>query len=477
MCKSAPSFYSFSRGLLLAAVFSACLVPARAQDEKKPHAELSDDVREKLQELQPLEAAVPPRWDEALALVNSILPTVGPSSFDRAVISQIKANYLFKEKKPLEAIEPLETAITLSEAYNYFDAKATENLRFYLANLYYERGATSDKDNHEAQQADYAKARTFIEGWLQIYKSNPAARPSTSDTLTNAEVFYASLLFTTAEADPHHIDLSLVRKALNEIDAGLHSIARPPENYYVIKLAALQRLGDYSAAADVLEHILTTKADNKSYWQQLVAFYMTMGANATKVRDDQKAREYNIRAIISLERAQQHGALMTPEDNYTLVGLYFNVGQYAQAAELLSNGLHNDTIKSSPQNWILLANTYQELHRQMKAVETLREASQLFPTSGQFDYLAAQILYDLDKTSDALVAIQSCVAKDGGKQPGQSWLFLSYLAYELQNFELTKTAAENAVKYPDVDTHKAESLRDAAKSALQHREASLHNLN
>jgi hypothetical protein len=477
MRKSAPSLSSFSRVLLLAAFFAAGLAPARAQDaQEKPRAELSEDVRDKLQEqLKPLEDQQ--NWDGALQLIDSLLATAGPNTFDRAVLSQIKANYLFKKKEPLAAIDPLETALKLSEANGFFDAKATQNLRYYVANLYFEQGATTDKSDRDAQRADYEKARAYIEKWLKVNKTDPSAAPSSRDTVTNAEVFYASLLFSIAELDPNHVDLSLIKLALAEIETGLHSVTRPPDSFYVIELAALQRLKDYASAADVLEHVLKSKPDSKTYWQQLLAFYMTLASDAEKNRDDQAARQYNVRSILSIERAQQNGALNSPDDNFNLVGLYFNVGQYGQAAELLANGLHNGAIKSNQQNWILLANTYQELHKEMKAVDTLREAATVFPADGQFDYLAAQILYDLNKTTDALAAIQSCVAKDGGKQPGQSWLFLSYLAYELQNYELTKQAAENALKYPDVDTVKAGSLRDAADSALQRREATLHNIN
>jgi tetratricopeptide (TPR) repeat protein len=477
MRTSASPFSNFFRLLLPALLLFAGPALARADDQdqpEKPKAELSEPVAEKLQGLAPLEAAK--QWDQAISLVDSLLATVSPNSFDNAELSMIKANYLVKKNRPLDALEPLETALRLSDTYGFFAARA-QDLRFYLANLYYDRGGTVNKKNVEAQTADYQKARTYIEKWLQITEQDHSGAPMSSDALSklsNAKVVYASLLFTMADVDPKHPNIPLVRKALAEVDAGLSTTARPPDNFYVIKLAALQRLSDYAGAADILEHVLKTKTDNKTYWQQLVAFYMTLAGEAEKNRASQQARDYNIRAIVSIERAQQHGALLAPEDNFTLVGLYFNVGQYSQAAELLENGLHHGAIKSTESNWILLANTYQELHKDMKAVEVLREASGIFPTSGQFDYLAAQILYGLNKTSDALAAIQSSVAKNGGNQQGQRWLFLSYLAYELQNYELTKSAAENALKYPNVDVHQADSLRDAANSALERREAELH---
>ena len=203
-----------------------------------------------------------------------------------------------------------------------------------------------------------------------------------------------------------------------EAEKGLHSTARPPENLYVIKLAALQQLGDYADAADILEHVLKTKPDNKSYWQQLTAFYATLASEAEKAKDKEKSFEYNLRAILTIERAHKYGAMNKPEDNFELFSLYFNIGQYQQAAELLETGLHDGTIKSSQKNWVLLADAYQQLHKDLKAVAVLQEAAKRFPEEGQFDFLAAQILYGLNKTADALADIQSCVARDGGEKPG-----------------------------------------------------------
>ncbi|HXA15121.1 MAG TPA: tetratricopeptide repeat protein [Opitutaceae bacterium] len=462
MRKAAPSFPSFFRVLLLTALLGAGVAsPARAED--KPRPEISDKVSEKLQDLKPLEDASD--WDGAIALVDSLLKTAGHTSYDRAVLSQLKANYLFQKKDPIDAIPLLETSLKLSDTYGYFDSKTAQVLRFYLSNLYYERGSTN-KD-HAAQLSDYKKAGNIIEKWLEINRTDPTATPPSADSLPNAEIFYASLLYSMAELD-QPANNTLIKKSLGEVEKGLRSTPRPSENFYVIQLAALQQLGNYTEAADVLEQVLKAKPDNKTYWQQLTAFYINL-ANSTK--DGQQAFEYNVRAIITIERAHQHGAMKEPKDNLELVGIYFNVGQYQQATELLEAGLHNGAIESNTKNWMLLSYSYQELHKDLKAVAILNEASELFPKSGQFDYQAAQILYSLNNTAEALKAIQSCVAKDGGEQPGRSWLFLSYLAYELENFDLAGQAVENAAKFPGVSPKEINNLREAVKSGLAQRAA------
>ena len=473
MSTTASPFSSFFRVLLLAVFFCAALAPVRADD--KPAAELSDATSEKLQDLKPLEDAG--KLDEAIALVDSLLATVPANSFDRAVLSQSKATYLFRKNDTTSrfaAIEPLQTALNLSDTYGFFEAKANQQLRFYIANLCFERGAINKDPT--AQRGDYDTARTVIERWIEVAQTDPSALPPPSpaaNSMENAEMFYAQLLYTEANLDPKHVDLDLIKKALVETEKGLRSAVAPNDNLYVLQLATLQQLGHYADAADVLEFILKTKPDNKSYWQQLTAFYAALANEAIKDKDEKKAFEYNLRAIVTIERAHKYGALNRPEDNFELFSLYFNIGQYQQGAELLESGLHDGSIKSSPGNWVLLADAYQQLHKESKAVEVLHETAQLFPQNGQFNFLAAQIFYGMDKTADALADIQACVAKGGGDQPAQAWLFYAYLAIELQKFELAGQAVESAAQYPHSasDDKTIASLRDAVKSAIAQRDA------
>jgi tetratricopeptide (TPR) repeat protein len=162
-----------------------------------------------------------------------------------------------------------------------------------------------------------------------------------------------------------------------------------------------------------------------------------------------------------------------PEDNFELFSLYFNIGQYEQGAELLEAGLHDGSIKSIQKNWMLLADAYQQMHKDLKAVDVLHETAKRFPKTGQFNFIAAQILYGMDKTTEALADIQTCVARDGGEKPAQSWLFYAYLAMELQKFELAGQAVESAAKYPHSpsDDKTIDNLREAVKSAIEQRDA------
>ncbi|HTQ29888.1 MAG TPA: hypothetical protein VMI53_01645 [Opitutaceae bacterium] len=435
---------------------------------QQPH-ELSDKVSEGLQSVQKLVDAKD--YNGAIAQIDTLLPLAGPTSYDLAILSATKAQIFFQKNDYMSSLDSLETALKLGDTYGYFDAKSRQQFRYILVSLYSEK-AQEAKDP-AVQSGYYDKARAFIERWLAIYKKDPESHSTTSsysNEFANAQAAYASLLFNIAERDPHNPDRALIQKALDAINVAMHSTLHPSDSYYGLQLAAYQQLGNFADAATVLELILKSKPDNKTYWQQLTAFYLNLAGMADEKQDDALSRQYYIRAILSMERAQQHGAMNTPKDNFRLVSLYFNVGQYEQAAEILENGLHNGTIDSTPENWKTLAAAYQQSHKDLKAVEILREAAKLYPQSGQYDFLAAQILYGLNDTAGALKALQTCVAKDGGDKPAESWRFLIYLAFELQKFDLAGDAIEHYAKYPEAKPKEVENFREAVKAALEQRE-------
>src|SRR6185295_13612076 len=115
--------------------------------------------------------------------------------------------------------------------------------------------------------------------------------------------------------------------------------------------------------------------------------------------------------IASIERAQALGFLRTPKDNYTLVGLYFNVGQFGKATELLYAGLKSGAIEPLQANWELLAYSFQQVDKPYQAIEVLKEAAKHFPKSGQLDYQVAQIYYSLDKPKEAYASLVSATTK------------------------------------------------------------------
>src|ERR1019366_3549793 len=98
------------------------------------------------------------------------------------------------------------------------------------------------------------------------------------------------------------------------------------------------------------------------YWQQLEGLYLNLAGTAEK--DEAKMKKYYTQAINVVERAQAHGFMTTPKDNYNLVTIYYTVGQFGKATDLLYKGLKNGTIDSDIKNWELLASSYQQINEE-----------------------------------------------------------------------------------------------------------------
>jgi tetratricopeptide (TPR) repeat protein len=211
-------------------------------------------------------------------------------------------------------------------------------------------------------------------------------------------------------------------------------------------------------AAEYLELIVKQKPDSATYWQQLAAFYVSLGQDT--------------RAILTYERAQAHGFMNAPKENINLISIYFNLGQYEKAAELLETGLKNGTLENDVKNWELLAFSYQQMERPLKGIEALKSATKAFPKSGQMEFMIAQAYYGLDQPDAALPHAQAAVAKGNLTKPPQTYLFLAYIAYELKKFDIALSAAKKAAEFPDgAKDPQTKTMIKAIEDTMKDREA------
>lgn len=388
-------------------------------------------------------------YDAALAAVNGALAKLtDKTSFDAAVLNQAKAQTLLQKGDYSASIEPLETALQLSDAKSptYFDDRVTLEFVYFLAQLYFQEATTTKQTNRVAQY--YDKAERYMERWVRLNQ-----RPN-ADAIT----FYASLLYNRATQDGDNPDTAKVQRALDLVDTALRMSTRPRDNLWVLKLVCLQQLDRNAEATELLELLVKQKPDNRNYWQQLAALYLNQGND--------------VRAILSFERAQSHGFMNSPKDNFNLVGIHFNLGLFDRAAELLEKGLENGSIENEEKNWELLAYSYQQLNRDFKAIDTLKRATKVFPESGQLEYLIAQNYYQLEKLGDALPHLQASIRKGGGAKPHTTYLFLAFVAYELKKYELAMEAAEKAIEFPE-GRAEGERMKQAIEDIVKERESKL----
>ena len=446
------------RRLVLAGAALACagvLTPAlRAADE---HAQLEPPTSEALSKVKDMTDAKD--WAGALKLLQDQLPNVSPTSYDTAVLDEVISKIQMQTGDYPHALETMEAAVRLSDSYNYIDDKEVQELVYYLA-LMYNQEAGSLK-SPALQQQYLSKSTDYAKRWLAR-----TDKPAQDQQRQEVMLFYVNVLYNRAVLT-NPVDLKLMKECESEIEKCLQAINHPKETFYVLYLAALQQEGNFARSGEILELLVKQYPAKKDYWSQLVPIYLNLAFD----KDEEKGRANNIRAILTIERAQALGFMRTPKDNYTLVGLYFNVGQFGKATELLHAGLKSGAIEPIQSNWELLAYSYQQVDKPFQAVEVLKEAGRHFPKAGQLDYQVAQIYYALEKPQEAFQSLVSAVNKGHLDKPYAVYNFQAYVAYELTKFDDALIAVDKALASPGSEKEpQLPRLKQAIEDALKERE-------
>ena len=440
--------------------------PLRAADDNgssgsgdeanNPEMTLSDAVGDGISKIRPLLDAK--NWDGAEQVINELVRGAKPDSYDMDVLLDTKARILIQKTDYTGAIKPMEEALAIADRHHFNSTKNTMDVLYILSQMYLQ-SAEDPKTPKENQLPDYEKAQSYIERWFSLNK-----KPNEDVTF-----YYASLLYYEAVAkSPEKPDPALVKQAQDEVDKVLLMSVHPKDQAYAFLLATLNQQQDYKRAAEILELMLAKNPSNKTYWTDLVMFYMTLGQNT---KDEVESKKYNIRAINSLERAQALGFMKTQKDNFNLFTLYYNSNQYGTASDILHAGLTAGTIDGSLANWQLLASSYEQINRDFDSIQTLKEASEKFPKDGELDFKIAQVYYGLNNLDQAFSFGKTAMEKGGLAKPAQTYEFIAYLAYELQKYDDAKTAINKAIDSieskkgkPD---HQVTSLRNAIDEAIK----------
>lgn len=428
--------------LSLAALFTAT-APAQTAPKEYYPSEATGEVLGKYRIA--LDAK---NYEGALAILDAQIPKAEAGSYDLALLYQIKAQTLLQKGDFSESIVPLEKTVALSDAKTppYFDERVVREFIYMLAQLYYQQAAQSKEPAVAAEY--FGKADKVMIRWLKI---TPKPTP-------DAYLIHAQILYTWAALNADKPNLDLIKRALEQIEAGMHLVTHPKDTFYILKLVCLQQLGRNVEAAEVLEQIVKQKTDSSTFWQQLTAFYLST--------------EQPVRAILTYERAQAHGFMNTPKDNLNIVSVYFNLGQFEKSAELLETGLKDGKIENDQKNWELLYFAYQQLERPLKGIESLKDAAKAFPNAGQLDFMIAQAYQGLQQPEAALPYAQAAVKKGGLSKPHQSYMFLAYVAFELKKFDIALAAAKKAEELPEgAKDPQTKNMIKAIEETVKEREA------
>lgn len=369
-------------------------------------------------------------WEAALLAVNAVLKKTQPGTYDRAIsqlhVAQI---HLSRNKKDLGDYAAAIPALTEVVKSGFWPKDKILEWKYILAQLC-------------AQEDKLAEAEQYIREWLN---ETPAPTP-------DAYVFYVTLIVQRAQKDAENVDKKLLETALAEAHKGLLLGAKPNETLLYLQAACYQGLERWDDAAETLELLLKMNPRNKTYWNQLLGMYVTAGSD--------------LRAALTIERANKYDTMNTPRENIALAQLYHNMKQFDRSIEILEKGLNDGTIEPIKTHWEMLGHAYQSMNQDFKAINTFIRADK-HVDDGYFLALVGNAYYAMGKNADALKYLNMAVKK-GVENPGQVSLFGAYLAFELKEYtiasDLLKVAKDHLVD--DRQRNDYRGLREVVDQAI-----------
>lgn len=411
----ASAIFSFSRltiwlVLLVTPIYLFADQSEESENSGKKAATLQDSTVELVQKISGIAQDGPIKEKQAAVQeLQNNLANVPPNSYDSAVTNLLLAQTLVQMQKASEAIPAMEQAVFSG----FFDAKQNAKYTLFLANLYYQE-----------QPPQLKKAQQTIARFL-----GTGAEP-TSDML----YFYAAVLIADNQAE----------EALKQAEKLFRMEANPKDDLLRMAVACNQELKRFEVAASYLELLLDRKPDNASYWDQLVSSYAQAGQT--------------LAALLTIERAQKAGFKISPIDNQSRVELYFNLEQYAIAAQLMKEGLANGTIPSELRNWNLLSYCYELLKDKEGSLYALEEASKLNKWP-DIDVRLARAYWERQRTTDTVQVLLKVLKFPDLKKPGEIWLFLATAYLDTRDFPKASDACDQASKDPEIPPRRIEDIR------------------
>jgi hypothetical protein len=218
-----PPIFKRPSALLLGAAAVAVLfiMPAGLRADEKDAPTLSDSVGDGLAKLEPLLTAKD--WNGAMVLVEGLLQTAAPDSYDAAILNRTEAQILTQKGDYTGVVAPLERALEISDRHHFFTGKEQSDILYFLSQLYYQL-ADQQKGDRASEVADLAKAIGYIERWFTV-----APKPTEDNSL-----YYAQLLYADAVAkDPAHPDAELIKRSREQVEKTLLMSVHPKDGLYI----------------------------------------------------------------------------------------------------------------------------------------------------------------------------------------------------------------------------------------------------
>lgn len=334
-------------------------------------------------------------YNEALKTLQTLLPELDEKSFDQAVVLRSIATVYAQRDQYIKAARFLQKSVDTGALPEEQRSRANYNLaQFYMAT------------------EQYQKAVNLLEPWLAIQ-----VKPSGDNYMLLANGY---------------AQLKRYRKAIFHASKAIAIKPRSHENWHKFLLALHYQSSDYQGAVKVLKGLIRNFPPNKEYWNQLSSTY-------------QQLKRYD-KALAVQELGYRQGHLADDKALHHLIHLMLHQNAPYQAAVLTEKELSKGRIKSTTQNWELLANSWTQAREYERAANALQKASEL-NESGELFFRLGRIYFEQESWEKAHKALTKALKKGGLKDPGTTHILIGMSCHELQWNGKAKKAFNSAMRY------------------------------
>ena len=382
------------------------LYPNATREE--PEETASQRIGPKLQELQ--DAYFDEKYDAALKQAEDILGNKRANNYEKSFASQVMAHVWVDRDDYDKAIQYLQQALE----FNGLPNDQHYQMMYQVSQM-------------QLAEEKYEPALQTLERFLEETRSND---PKYHAMLGNA--YYRLERYPEAEAS--------LKEAIAASD-------KPDASWLQLLMAVYFETDRMADAAGTAEQLLARNPEDKTLIRNLSSIYLQSDQNdkAAKVLEDAKAR----------------GLLNESSDYEQLYKLYYYIEQEDKAVATINEGLEKGILTPTTEIYRVLGDAYYFSERIPQALEAYTKGSEL-ASDGEFDFLRARILTELERNKEAKAAAQQALDR-GSKQPGNAYLVLGAAELGLGNKGGAIAAYKQAAKYPESKTIAETWLRQSGQ--------------
>ena len=334
---------------------------------------------------------------EALDLVKKKSSSM--NSYEKAMMYNFYGFIFYNENRVAEAMQAFETVVSQDP----IPESLKLNTLFSLAQL-------------AMAQGEFDKVLSYLDKWETLNTSAPKAN------------YYELKANASYQAKDYSNAVKFINTAINLNEAD----DKPAkENWYILLRASYYSLNQPQKVVEVLEQMVL-RFDKPEYWVQLAGMYGEVG-------QDRKQ-------LALIETAKQRGFLEDGLKIKNLAQIYMYSGLAFKAANAMEVGFDKGVIEKSAKNLIFVAEAYMQAREDKKAVPFFIAAAKQTET-GIYDRRLAEVYLNLELFDEAADAARAALDKGGLKQESNAYIALGMAQYNLENFDASILAFEQAEKY------------------------------